>query len=184
MEVWRRAADATRDVLTREDRDAIEAEVAAFLDTHGLDLEVNEAGVVSGCMVLHRGLLEALFLHPDICGCGVGRARVKEALRRYPQLSTDVNEQTPQAAGCYGPLDFARIGRSPLDGTMRPYPLIDPRYANIAAQARRSALEGQGARRHLPRIDGEPPPAQSRLWAAVARPWTLGWHSAQRSQRF
>lgn len=129
MEIWRRAVDATHDFLTPEDRGAIEAEVAALLATVPLDLAVNEAGVVVGFMLLHGEHLEALFVDPDVRGCGVGRALVEEAIRRTALLSTDVNEQNPQAVGFYERLGFERIGRSALDGRERPYPLIHLRYA-------------------------------------------------------
>ena len=128
-EVWRQAVDAPHGFVTREDRGAIEAEVAAFPGTASLDLAVNEAGRVVGFMLLHGGHRGALFVDPDHRGCGGGRTLVEEALRRYPLLSTDVNEQNPQAVGFYAHLGFARIGRSPLASGGRPYPLIHLRYA-------------------------------------------------------
>lgn len=36
----------------------------------------------------------------------------------------DVNEQNEQALGFYRRLGFAQVGRSPLDGEGRPYPLL------------------------------------------------------------
>ena len=129
MEIWPRAVDATHGFVTREDRGAIEAQVAALLDTASLDLAVNKAGMAVGFRLLHGGHMEAPFVDPDHCGCGVGRRLVEEALRRYPLLSTDVNEQNPQAVGVYEHPGFARIGRSPLDSGGRPYPLIHLRYA-------------------------------------------------------
>ena len=129
MEVWRWEVDATHGFVTHEDRGAIEAEVAAFPGTASLDLAVNEAGRVAGFMLLHGGHMEALFGDPDHRGCGGDRTLVEEALRRYPLLSTDVNEQNPQAVDFYEHRGFARIGRSPLASGGRPYPLIHLRYA-------------------------------------------------------
>lgn len=129
MDVWRHAVDATHDFLTTEDRIAIEAEVAALLPHTLLNLAVDEAGRVVGFMLIRGGHMEALFVDSEVRGSGIGRVLVEEAFSRYPQLSTDVNEQNLQAIGFYEHLGFKRIGRSPLDGQGRPYPLIHLRYA-------------------------------------------------------
>ncbi len=70
------------------------------------------------------GHMEALFVDPGVRGSGIGRALVEEAVGRYPDLSTDVNEQNLQATGFYERMGFERRGRSALDGQGRPYPLI------------------------------------------------------------
>jgi putative acetyltransferase len=134
LEIWRRAMDATHDFLTAEDRRDIDAEVAAFLPGAPLDLAVDENDRPVGFMLLvaghsDDGHLEALFVDPDFRGSGIGRALVEEAVRRCPDLSTDVNEQNLQAAGFYQRLGFERCGRSAIDGQGRPYPLIHLRYA-------------------------------------------------------
>jgi putative acetyltransferase len=80
-------------------------------------------------MLLCDGRMEALFVDPDFRGSGIGRTLVEEAVRRYPDLSTDVNERNLQAIGFYQRLGFERRGRSAADGQGRPYPLIHLRYA-------------------------------------------------------
>ena len=42
----------------------------------------------------------------------------------------DVNEQNPQALGFYRHLGFEQVGRSPLDGQGRPFPLLHLRLAD------------------------------------------------------
>lgn len=128
IDIWRRAVDATHDFLTPEDRCAIEAEVVAFLPHAPLDLVVDEFNRAIGFMLLDGGHMEALFVDPDFHGVGVGRMLVAEAIKRHPDLSTDVNEQNLRAIGFYERLGFERCGRSPLDGRDRPYPLIHLRY--------------------------------------------------------
>jgi putative acetyltransferase len=124
MEIWRRAVDATHDFLSPEDRHDIEAEVAAFLPSAPLDLAVDETDKAMGFMLLDGSHMEALFVAPDFRGSGVGRCLVEDAVKRHPDLSTEVNEQNLQAIGFYERLGFDRSGRSAIDGQGRPYPLI------------------------------------------------------------
>jgi putative acetyltransferase len=136
MEIWRRAVDATHDFLIPEDRRDIEVEVAAFLPDAPLDLAVDETDRAIGLMLLDGSHMEALFVDPDFHGSGIGRALVEDAVRRRPDLSTDVNEQNLAAIGFYERLGFERCGRSAIDGQGRPYPLIHLRYikgAQVAA---------------------------------------------------
>lgn len=128
LEVWRSAVDATHHFLLPEDRRAIESEVAAFLPGAPLDLAIDEAGQAIGFMLLDANHMEALFIDAKHRGSGVGRLLVEEALRRHPNLSTDVNEQNQQAFDFYERMGFERCGRSALDSQGRPYPVIHLRY--------------------------------------------------------
>lgn len=128
LAIWRSAVDATHHFLRQEDRCAIEAEVAAFLPGAPLDVAVNEADEAVGFMLLDAHHMEALFIDASYRGSGIGRLLVEEALRRHPDLCTDVNEQNQQAVGFYERMGFERCGRSELDGQGRPYPLIHLRY--------------------------------------------------------
>lgn len=129
MDIWRRAVDVTHDFLAPADRHSIEAEVAEFLPGASLDLAIDEADRVVGFMLLHGSRMEALFVDPDVRGCGIGRMLVEEALGHHSNLSTDVNEQNLEAVGFYERLGFQRTGRSQRDGQGRPYPLIHLRFA-------------------------------------------------------
>lgn len=129
MEIWRRAVDATHEFLTPEGRRAIGAEVAARRQDAPPGLAVNEADRAMGFMLLDGSHMEALFVDPESRDSGIGRMLVEEALRRHPNLSTDVNEENHRAVGFYERLGFERVGRSALDGKGRAYPLIHLRYA-------------------------------------------------------
>lgn len=128
MQVWRSAVDATHHFLSREDRQAIEEEVAAFLPTAPLWLAVDTDDRAVGFMFLHEGHMEALFIDAGHRGAGIGRALLMHALHLHPALTTDVNEQNAQAVGFYERMGFRRVGRSGVDGQGRPYPLIHLRY--------------------------------------------------------
>ncbi len=128
VDIWRRSVDATHDFLTPQDRQAIEAEVVGFLPAAALDLALDASGRPQAFMLLDGSHMEALFVDPDARGAGVGRALVEEALRRHPDLTTDVNEQNAQAVGFYERMGFERTGRSDRDGQGRAYPLIHLRH--------------------------------------------------------
>lgn len=128
LDIWRSAVDATHRFLSDDDRRAIESEVVAFLPGAPLDLAVDNDDRAIGFMLLDGSHMEALFVDPAHHGTGVGRLLVEEAIRRHPDLSTDVNEQNDAAAGFYERLGFERCGRSALDGQGRAYPLTHLRY--------------------------------------------------------
>lgn len=128
MEIWRRAVDATHHFLSTADRAAIEAELSDFLPQVSLQLAVDTSGTPQGFMFLHDGHLEALFVDPDQRGNGIGRALIDRAVAAHPDLTTDVNEQNPEALGFYEHVGFVRTGASRHDGQGRPYPLVHLRY--------------------------------------------------------
>lgn len=132
MEIWRRAVDATHHFLAPLDKSAIEAELLEFFPQVSLELAVDAAGKPQGFMFLHDGHLEALFIDPDQHGNGIGKAFISRAIAAYPELTTDVNEQNPEALGFYEHVGFVRTGRSSHDGQGRPYPLIHLRYQSRA----------------------------------------------------
>ncbi|MCA1297805.1 acetyltransferase [Stappia indica] len=135
VEIWRRSVDATHGFLSPQDRRDIESEVRGFLPDAPLDLAIDANGRPVGFMLLDGGHMEALFIDPDHRGKGVGRQLVAEALKREPDLSTDVNEQNLQAVGFYRRMGFEPIGRSERDGQGRSYPLIHLRHAGTGQKA-------------------------------------------------
>ncbi len=128
LQIWQRAVDDSHHFLTTADREAIAQEVAGFLPQAPLVLAVDAADRPLGFMLLCEGHMEALFIDPASKGQGVGTQLVRWALRRHPQLTTDVNAQNLQAMAFYRALGFVETGRSPLDGQGRPYPLVHLRY--------------------------------------------------------
>ncbi|MFI6868594.1 acetyltransferase [Nocardia sp. NPDC050406] len=131
--VWRSAVEATHDFLTSADIDAIERRLAPEFFPM-VELTVAELeGRVAGFSGLSAGKLEMLFVADPYRGRGVGAALVRAALRRYPTLTVDVNEQNPQAVGFYERLGFVKTGRSETDSDGRPFPLLHFVHAPIEA---------------------------------------------------
>lgn len=129
MEIWRRAVDATHDFLDSGDRTAIEAELSTFFPQVSLELAIDKRGTLLGFMLLQEGHLDALFIDPAHHGNGIGKAFIERAVAAHPDLTTDVNEQNPNALRFYEHLGFMRVGRSADDGQGRPYPLVHLRYS-------------------------------------------------------
>tara|TARA_A100001391_G_scaffold273_3_gene693 strand:+ start:22536 stop:22973 length:438 start_codon:yes stop_codon:yes gene_type:complete len=127
LAIWRAAVDATHGFLSPEDRQAIDAQVSAFLPQSPLWVAEMD-GEVAGFMVLDGDMIEALFVDPSRHGQGVGSALVAHALTLVPQARVDANEQADNAAAFYLAKGFERIGRSPCDHEGRPYPLVHFRF--------------------------------------------------------
>lgn len=84
-----------------------------------------------GFMLLSGQHMDALFIDPDVRGCGVGRMLVKHALSMAPELTTNVNEQNEQAVGFYKKVGFKVTGRSEVDDLGKPYPLLNLAYVGV-----------------------------------------------------
>ena len=67
-------------------------------------------------MFLHDGHLEALFIDPDQHGKGIGKAFISRAIAAHPELTTDVNEQNPEALAFYEHGRFRPHGNVLHDG--------------------------------------------------------------------
>lgn len=77
--------------------------------------------------------MESLFLAPEFHRRGGGRRLVDYARTLRGELMVDVNEQNTPAIGFYKACGFVVEGRSELDDTGRPYPLLHMRLDAPAA---------------------------------------------------
>ncbi|HGF2151158.1 TPA: acetyltransferase [Escherichia coli] len=126
--IWCRSVDATHDFLSAEYRAELEELVRSFLPEAPLWVAVNERDQPVGFMLLSGQHMDALFIDPDVCGCGVGRMLLEHALSMAPELTTNVNEQNEQAVGFYKKVGFKVTGRSEVDDLGKPYPLLNLEY--------------------------------------------------------
>lgn len=124
LDIWLRSVRATHGFLTEADiqellpvvRDA----ALPALEVWVLSLDDRPIGFVG----LDGPKLEALFLDPAHLRQGGGRLLVEHARRLKGPLTVDVNEQNPGALRFYESLGFRIVGRSELDGSGRPFPLL------------------------------------------------------------
>jgi putative acetyltransferase len=128
--LWERSVRQTHGFLTEADIAELRPAVLEVLGGGELELWVlaDASDVPAGFMGLAGNDIAALFLEPSHRGRGGGRMLVDHAQAlRGGELTVDVNEQNPAARGFYEALGFVVVGRSPLDGEGRPFPLLHMR---------------------------------------------------------
>lgn len=128
IEIWCSAVDATHEFLSAEDRTAIGHEVEQLLPQLPLWLAVDDNGRPLAFMALSGSHMDSLFVDAAYRGRGIGRRLVEHARAMHSVLTTDVNEQNPQALGFYERLGFRVTGRSSHDEQNRPYPLLHLKF--------------------------------------------------------
>lgn len=128
VKIWCRSVDATHDFLSKAYRAELEELVKSFLPEAPLWVAVDEKDVPVAFMLLTGEHMDALFVDPDVRGCGIGKLLIEHALTLAPELTTNVNEQNAQAVGFYKKMGFTVTGRSEVDDLGKPYPLLNLVY--------------------------------------------------------
>jgi pimeloyl-ACP methyl ester carboxylesterase/GNAT superfamily N-acetyltransferase len=123
--VWRAAVEATHHFLTADDISffgevvarhlPVASDVRAAYDQHGRPV---------GFIAHDRGEIQMLFVEPDLHGRGVGSQLLDCVSREYEELRVDVNEQNLSGRRFYRTKGFTQSGRSALDPSGRPFPLL------------------------------------------------------------
>jgi putative acetyltransferase len=129
LDVWLRSVRATHTFLTEDDVQSFLPLVRDYLSSDGPEFWVlcSDAGAPVGFMGLSGGKMESLFLAPEHHRRGGGRRLVQHARTLRGELTVDVNEQNPAACRFYEACGFVVEGRSELDDTGRPFPLLHMR---------------------------------------------------------
>ena len=125
--LWERSVRATHAFLDEADIAYYRPLVAPLLAGNSLELWVltDASNVLIGFLGLSSHAIEALFLDPPYRGRGYGRRLVEHAQHRLGgTLTVDVNEENDAARGFYEAVGFVVVGRSALDDTGRPHPLL------------------------------------------------------------
>ena len=86
-------------------------------------------GQVAGSIAVMSGKVEMQFIHPAWRGQGAGSRLLRYAVKVFGATTLDVNEQNQQAVDFCLRMGFEVIGRSELDGTGKPYPLLHMRLS-------------------------------------------------------
>lgn len=126
VDIWHRAVVRTHTFLTEADmRFYHEIVRDGALRALEIWISVNEDRVPTGFIGLDGSKIEALFVDPDHHGKGIGRRLIQHAESlKGDNLQVDVNEQNEGACAFYQRLGFIQIGRSELDPTGKPFPIL------------------------------------------------------------
>jgi len=129
--LWEASVRSTHDFLAERDRDAYGALVRDhYLPSADLTVAAAAAsGAPVGFMGLSRDRIEALYVHPDWLGRGIGSRLVAAAVARIGAPRLEVNLENRGARAFYARLGFRETGRSSTDAAGKPYPLIHLVYA-------------------------------------------------------
>ncbi|TWT38632.1 putative N-acetyltransferase YjaB [Blastopirellula retiformator] len=128
VEIWLKSVRQTHTFLTEEE---IQYFLPIVRNQALVELEVwvlvEEPDLPLGFMCLDGKNVEALFLAPEYFRQGGGKRLIEYARHLKGPLSVDVNEQNPAAIRFYESQNFVPIGRSELDSSGFPFPLIHMR---------------------------------------------------------
>ncbi|SFD79414.1 acetyltransferase [Pseudoalteromonas denitrificans] len=132
IEIWEASVRATHDFLQEEDIVTLKPLILEhYFDAVDLKCAKNESGEILGFCGVHEGNIEMLFISPKSRGNGVGSKLTDYAVKHQSATKVDVNEQNIQALGFYERVGFSVVGRSPLDGQGKPYPLLHMELTQI-----------------------------------------------------
>jgi putative acetyltransferase len=131
LDIWLRSVRATHTFLMEEDIQSFIPLVRDYLASSKSEFWVLcfESGVTMGFIGMSGSKIEALFLAPEFHRRGGGRRLIQHAQALSAELTVDVNEQNSAACRFYEACGFVVEGRSELDETGRPYPLLHMRLA-------------------------------------------------------
>jgi putative acetyltransferase len=128
--IWLSAVQATHSFLSEADIEFYANLVRNdYLPHAEFWVAVDASDVPVAFMGMTGAMIDALFVAPGQHGKGVGRLLVQHARERIGALTVDVNEQNEEARAFYRRLGFQELGRSELDGSGRPLPLIHMKVA-------------------------------------------------------
>lgn len=134
VEVWEASVRATHHFLTEADIQSFKPLVRDGLP-HVTKLACvrDSDGQVAGFIGVVGRKVEMLFIHPAWRGQGIGRRLMMHAITMLGATMLDVNEQNEQAVGFYLRMGFEVVGRSALDSTGKPFPLLHMRIHQLQA---------------------------------------------------
>ncbi len=125
FDIWHDAVRATHSFLSEKDIAFYAQQVRdAYLPSCPFWVAVGPDDTPRGFLGMTGGKIDALFIHPRHHGQGIGRALIDHAASISSHLTVDVNEQNEGACAFYTKLGFRRTGRSELDDSGQPFPLL------------------------------------------------------------
>lgn len=123
--VWEASVRATHHFLSETDIQYFKPLILnTYLDAVQLASIRNSANEIIAFLGVADQNLEMLFVHPDYSGKRIGKTLLRHAINTLNITKVDVNEQNEQAVGFYSHCGFEITGRSELDATGKPYPIL------------------------------------------------------------
>jgi putative acetyltransferase len=133
IDLWQRSVEATHNFLTPIDIQNIKEELLGkYLPAVEIRLEQKER--LHGFIGLNGTHVEMLFVDPVMRGTGIGSRLLNHARRLFGTLTVAVNEQNQQAYGFYVRYGFVKTGRSAVDSSGRPFPLIHMKFDSASGE--------------------------------------------------
>jgi putative acetyltransferase len=123
VQVWEASVRATHDFVQEDDIVSFRTLIPQYFDAVDLYL-VRDEGKILGFLGASSQEVQMLFLHPDARSKGLGKVLMQFAIKEQGVTKVEVNEQNDQAVGFYKRMGFKVVGRSELDSTGKPYPLL------------------------------------------------------------
>ncbi|MEC0129016.1 acetyltransferase [Paenibacillus pabuli] len=125
VSIWERAVRATHTFLAEHDITFYKRMVSEALPEVEVWEVLDSEGEPAGFMALDGNHIEMLFVDADRHGQGLGRLLISQAIDiKGKHLKVDVNEQNEGATRFYTRMGFVQTGRSELDGSGKPFPLL------------------------------------------------------------
>ncbi|RAJ11305.1 GNAT family N-acetyltransferase [Arenibacter echinorum] len=125
VEVWEASVRATHQFLREEDIQYFKPLILnEYLNVVELRCIRNKVMEIIGFMGVAGMHLEMLFIHPAYQGMGIGKSLLTFSINEFKVNAVDVNEQNEQAVEFYKHCGFEIIGRSELDASGKPYPIL------------------------------------------------------------
>lgn len=129
FDIWQSSVRATHDFLSASDFREIGSIVRnSYLPTANFLLAVDDGNVPHGFLGAADNCIDALFVHGNSLGRGVGGVLMRHFLTGREEVTVSVNEQNVQARAFYEHMGFKPYSRSSNDEDGRPYPLIKMRW--------------------------------------------------------
>lgn len=144
--LWERSVRATNEFVSTADIELFRPLVRQGFASDALEVWVliDSAGISIDFLGVTGNAIEAPFLEPGQLRRGLGSGLVAHAQELSGSaLTVEVNEQNAAARAFYERLGFGVIGRSKLDGTGRPYPLLHLHRAAPLAESNDRTREGR-----------------------------------------
>ncbi|WP_348742593.1 acetyltransferase [Tenacibaculum sp. 190524A05c] len=125
VDLWESSVRATHHFLKEEDIQYFKPLILnTYLDAVELRCIRNNEKKIVGFLGVTEQNLEMLFIDPEYRGQKIGKNLLKYSIANLNVTKVDVNEQNEQAVGFYKYCGFEVIGRSELDSTGKPYPIL------------------------------------------------------------